>query len=160
MILPTPGPISAKCNFPLRNIPLAEQSLRRALQLNATLKAASKLLAEVLEKQGKTTQSAAVKQVNQQHQILKEKVVEAYRLCHGEATRRKGPERGEALCKEVLQVDPEHVGAKEFLINRALETGRARWAEELGSLLSAQNARAVKMVAKTQLCIGATGSVG
>ena len=123
-----------KVQSSLEKYSLAEQSLRRALQLNATLKGASKLLAEVLEKQGKTTQSAVVKQVNQQHQILKEKVVEAYRLSTG-ATEDKGPERGENLCKEVLQVDPEHVGAKEFLINRALETGRARWAEELSRSL-------------------------
>ncbi|ETN92913.1 tetratricopeptide repeat protein [Gammaproteobacteria bacterium MOLA455] len=123
-----------KVQFSLEKYSLAEQSLRRALQLNATLKGASKLLAEVLEKQGKTTQSAVVKQVNQQHQILKEKVVEAYRLSTG-TDEDKGPERGETLCKEVLQVDPEHVGAKEFLINRALETGRARWAEELSRSL-------------------------
>ncbi|UVW36017.1 sulfotransferase [SAR92 clade bacterium H455] len=123
-----------KVQFSLEKNLLAEQSLRRALQLNSALKGASKLLAEVLEKQGKTTQSAVVKQVNQQHQILKEKVVEAYRLSTG-ATEDKGPERGETLCKEVLQADSEHVGAKEFLINRALETGRARWAEELSRSL-------------------------
>jgi tetratricopeptide (TPR) repeat protein len=123
-----------KVQFSLEKYPLAEQSLRRALQLNSTLKAASKLLAEVLEKQGKTNQSAAVNQVNQQHQMLKEKVVEAYRLSSG-ANEDKGPERGETLCKEVLQTDPEHVGAKEFLINRALESGRARWAEELARSL-------------------------
>jgi len=123
-----------KVQFSLEKNLLAEQSLRRALQLNSALKGASKLLAEVLEKQGKTTQSAVVKQVNQQHQILKEKVVEAYRLSTG-AAEDKGPERGETLCKEVLQADPEHVGAKEFLINRALETGRARWAEELARSL-------------------------
>ena len=126
-----------KVQFSLEKYPLAEQSLRRALQLNSTLKAANKLLAEVLEKQGKTTQSAAVKQVNQQHRLLKEKVIEAYRLSAGrdEVAQENGPERGEALCKEVLQVDPEHVGAKEFLINRALESGRARWAEELARSL-------------------------
>ena len=123
-----------KVQFSLEKNLLAEQSLRRALQLNSALKGASKLLAEVLEKQGKTTQSAVVKQVNQQHQILKEKVFEAYRLSTG-AAEDKGPERGETLCKEVLQADPEHVGAKEFLINRALETGRARWAEELSRSL-------------------------
>ena len=123
-----------KVQFSLEKNLLAEQSLRRALQLNSALKGASKLLAEVLEKQGKTTQSAVVKQVNQQHQILKEKVFEAYRLSTG-AAEDKGPERGETLCKEVLQADPEHVGAKEFLINRALETGRARWAEELARSL-------------------------
>ena len=123
-----------KVQFSLEKNLLAEQSLRRALQLNSALKGASKLLAEVLEKQGKTTQSAVVKQVNQQHQILKEKVFEAYRLSTG-AAEDKGPERAETLCKEVLQADPEHVGAKEFLINRALETGRARWAEELSRSL-------------------------
>ena len=123
-----------KVQFSLEKYSLAEQSLRRALQLNSTLKAASKLLEEVLKKQGKTTQSAAVQQVNQRHQLLKEKVIEAYRLSAG-AVEDKGPEKGEALCKEVLQADPEHVGAKEFLINRALESGRARWAEELARSL-------------------------
>jgi tetratricopeptide (TPR) repeat protein len=123
-----------KVQFSLEKYSLAEQSLRRALQLNSTLKAASKLLEEVLKKQGKTTQSAAVQQVNQRHQLLKEKVIEAYRLSAG-AVEDKGSEKGEALCKEVLQADPEHVGAKEFLINRALESGRARWAEELARSL-------------------------
>jgi tetratricopeptide (TPR) repeat protein len=122
-----------KVQSALENYPSAEQSLRRALQLNPSLKAANKLLAEVLEKQGKTTQSAAVERVNQQHQILKNKVVEAYRLSNEAAG--IGNDRAEALCREVLQADPEHVGAKEFLINRALETGRARWAEELARSL-------------------------
>jgi tetratricopeptide (TPR) repeat protein len=122
-----------KVQSALENYPSAEQSLRRALQLNTSLKVASKLLAEVLEKQGKTAQSAAVERVNQQHQILKNKVVEAYRLSNEAAG--IGNDRAEALCREVLQADPEHVGAKEFLINRALETGRARWAEELARSL-------------------------
>jgi tetratricopeptide (TPR) repeat protein len=122
-----------KVQSALENYPSAEQSLRRALQLNGSLKVASKLLAEVLEKQGKTAQSAAVERVNQQHQILKNKVVEAYRLSSEAAG--IGNDRAEALCREVLQADPEHVGAKEFLINRALETGRARWAEELARSL-------------------------
>ena len=122
-----------KVQSALENYPSAEQSLRRALQLNASLKVASKLLAEVLEKQGKTAQSAAVERVNQQHQMLKNKVVEAYRLSSEAAG--IGNDRAEALCREVLQADPEHVGAKEFLINRALETGRARWAEELARSL-------------------------
>ena len=122
-----------KVQSALESYPSAEQSLRRALQLNGSLKVANKLLAEVLEKQGKTAQSAAVERVNQQHQILKNKVVEAYRLS-SEADG-IGNDRAEALCREVLQADPEHVGAKEFLINRALETGRARWAEELARSL-------------------------
>jgi|TARA_B110000902_G_scaffold23940_1_gene26472 tetratricopeptide (TPR) repeat protein len=122
-----------KVQSALESYPSAEQSLRRALQLNGSLKVANKLLAEVLEKQGKTAQSAAVERVNQQHQILKNKVVEAYRLSNEAAG--IGNDRAEALCREVLQADPEHVGAKEFLINRALETGRARWAEELARSL-------------------------
>jgi tetratricopeptide (TPR) repeat protein len=132
-----------KVQFALENYASAEQSLRRALKLNPTLKAANKQLAEVLEKQGKTTQSAAVEKVVQQHQLLKSKVAEAYKLAAGvdEPSPGEGAggiggiERAEALCKEVLQVDPQHVGAKEFLINRALETGRARWAEELARSL-------------------------
>jgi tetratricopeptide (TPR) repeat protein len=123
-----------KVQLSLEKYPLAEQSLRRALQLNSSLKAANKLLAEVLKQQGKTTQSAAVDWVNQQHQVLKEKVIEAYRLST-DAREERGPERAEALCKEVLEADPEQVGAKEFLINRALESGRARWAEELARSL-------------------------
>ena len=79
-------------------------------------------------------QSAAVDWVNQQHQVLKEKVIEAYRLST-DAREERGSERAEALCKEVLEADPEQVGAKEFLINRALESGRARWAEELARSL-------------------------
>ena len=114
-----------KVQLSLEKYPLAEQSLRRALQLNSSLKAANKLLAEVLKQQGKTTQSAAVDWVNQQHQVLKEKVIEAYRLST-DAREERGSERAEALCKEVLEADPEQVGAKEFLINRALESGRAR----------------------------------
>lgn len=126
-----------KVQFDLDNYPSAEQSLQRAVKLNPTLKVASKLLAQVLEQQGKVNQSAAVEQVNQQHQILKNKVVEAYRLAAGtdKASPETAAERAEALCREVLQADPEHVGAKEFLINRALETGRARWAEELARSL-------------------------
>ena len=126
-----------KVQYDLENYASAEQSLKRALKLNPTLKAANKLLAEVLEKQGKITQSAAVEKLVQQHQILKGKVAEAYHLATGTdgSSPEKGAERAEALCKEVLQADPEHVGAKEFLINRALETGRARWAEELARSL-------------------------
>lgn len=126
-----------KVQFELENHPSSEQSLKRALTLNPGLKAANKLLAQVLEKQGKATQSAAVEQVNQQHQLLKSKVAEAYKLAAGvdKSSLGKGAERAEALCKDVLQVDPQHVGAKEFLINRALETGRARWAEELARSL-------------------------
>jgi len=120
-----------KVQFDLENYPSSEQSLKRALKLNPSLKVANKLLAQVLEQQGKVNQSAAVQQVNQQHQLLKNKVVEAYRL----ASEDKEPDRAETLCKEVLQADAEHVGAKEFLINRALETGRARWAEELARSL-------------------------
>ena len=120
-----------KVQFDRENHPSSEQSLKRALKLNPSLKVANKLLAQVLEQQGKATQSAAVEQVNQQHQLLKNKVVEAYRL----SSEDKGSDRAETLCKEVLQADPEHVGAKEFLINRALETGRARWAEELARSL-------------------------
>ena len=41
----------------------------------------------------------------------------------------------EIQCREVLKQDPDNVGAKEFLIERALESGRARWAEELARTL-------------------------
>ena len=126
-----------KVQFSLKNYVSAEQSLKRAVKLNPTLKAANKLLVEVLEKQGKNTQSAVAEQVVQRHQLLKNKVAEAYKLASGvsESSPGKAAESAEALCREVLQADPEHVGAKEFLINRALETGRARWAEELARSL-------------------------
>jgi tetratricopeptide (TPR) repeat protein len=126
-----------KVQFSLKNYVSAEQSLKRAVRLNPTLKAANKLLVEVLEKQGKNTQSAAAEQVVQRHQLLKNKVAEAHKLASGvsESSPGKAAESAEALCREVLQADPEHVGAKEFLINRALETGRARWAEELARSL-------------------------
>ena len=88
-----------KVQFDLENYPSAEQSLQRAVKLNPTLKVANKLLAQVLEQQGKVNQSAAVEQVNQQHQTLKNKVVEAYRLAAGtdKASPETAAERAEAL---------------------------------------------------------------
>ena len=82
-----------KVQFDQENYPSSEQSLKRALKLNPSLKVANKLLAQVLEQQGKATQSAAVEQVNQQHQLLKNKVVEAYRL----SSEDKGSDRAETL---------------------------------------------------------------
>jgi len=114
----------------LKQYDLAEQSLRRALQLDSKLKGPSKLLAQVLDLQGKAEQSVEVQRVNQQHSALEAQVVQAYNLFN-----ENNLEEAESLCREVLNIDSDHVGAKEFLINRALESGRARWAEELARSL-------------------------
>ena len=114
----------------LKQYDLAEQSLRRALQLDSKLKGPSKLLAQVLDLQGKAEQSVEVQRVNQKHSKLEAQVVQAYNLYN-----ENNLEEAESLCREVLNIDSDHVGAKEFLINRALESGRARWAEELARSL-------------------------
>ncbi|MDC0088532.1 sulfotransferase [Porticoccaceae bacterium] len=104
----------------------AEQSLRRALRLDNKLKAPAKLLQRVLEDLGKTAQSAEVGAINRRHAELKNKVQQAFQLTKdGDAI------AAEKLCLEVLAVDADNVGAKELLIDRALETDRARWAEEM-----------------------------
>ena len=108
----------------------AEQSLRRALQLDARLTAPAKLLQTVLEKLGKTVQSAEIETINKKHAELKAKVQQAFQL-----TRQGDAVGAEKLCLEVLAADPENVGAKELLIDRALETDRARWAEEMARAL-------------------------
>lgn len=108
----------------------AEQSLRRALHLDAKLKAPAKLLQGVLAELGKTEQSAEVDAINRRHAEFKSKVQQAFQLNKdGDAN------TAEKLCREVLAVDTDNVGAKELLIDRALETDRARWAEEMARSL-------------------------
>ena len=108
----------------------AEKSLRRALSLDGKLKAPRKLLEKVLLAQGKTDQSAEVEALNRRSDELKDKVVEASRLL-------KAGDRAasEKLCQEVLAVDRDNVGAKELMIDHALDSGRARWAEEMARQL-------------------------
>jgi len=108
----------------------AEQSLRRALSLDDRLKAPRRLLEKVLLAQGKTDQSAQIAALNRQSEELKNKVIEASSLL--KAGDRAGSEK---LCQEVLAVDPDNVGAKELMIDHALDSGRARWAEELSRQL-------------------------
>ena len=84
----------------------AEQSLRRALHLDAKLKAPAKLLQGVLAELGKTEQSAEVDAINRRHAELKSKVQQAFQLNKdGDAS------TAEKLCREVLAVDTDNVGA-------------------------------------------------
>ena len=120
----------AKVQFSLEQYPQSEQSARRALALDPKLKGPSRLLEKVLQQQGKTEQVAAVEAVNRQANELKEKVQQARTLAQ------KGEMSAcETLCTEILAQDADNVGAKELMIERALETGRARWAEELARSL-------------------------
>jgi tetratricopeptide (TPR) repeat protein len=120
-----------KVQYALKTYEAAEASLRQALALDSKLKGPSKLLALVLRELGKAEQSKALDTINQQRAALKEKVHEAYRMAVA------GDVAGaESQCRAVLKQDPDNVGAKEFLIERALESGRARWAEELARSLT------------------------
>ncbi|MDB4076806.1 sulfotransferase [Porticoccaceae bacterium] len=119
-----------KVQYALKKYPQSESSLRRALALDGKLKGPSNLLAQLLKELGKADQSEALDSINAQRAALKEKVYAAYRMATA------GDIAGaETQCREVLKQDPDNVGAKEFLIERALESGRARWAEELSRSL-------------------------
>ena len=119
-----------KLQHGLGELESAEQSLRKALRLDPRLKAPAKLLQTVLEQLGKTRQSAEIEVINKKHAALKAQVQEAFQL-----TKAGDAAGAEKLCLEVLNSDPENVGAKELLIDRALETDRARWAEEMARAL-------------------------
>jgi len=119
-----------KLQHGLGELESAEQSLRKALRLDPRLKAPAKLLQTVLEQLGKTRQSAEIEVINKNHAALKAQVQEAFQL-----TKAGDAAGAEKLCLEVLNSDPENVGAKELLIDRALETDRARWAEEMARAL-------------------------
>jgi tetratricopeptide (TPR) repeat protein len=122
-----------RVQYALKTYEEAEVSLRQALVLDSKLKGPSKLLVSVLRALGKTDQSTKLDSINQQRAELKEKVHEAYRLVvAGDVG------KAERQCREVLKRDPDNTGAKEFLIERALETGRARWAEQLARSLTRQ----------------------
>ena len=119
-----------KVQYALKKYPQSESSLRRALALDGKLKGPSNLLAQLLKELGKADQSEALDSINTQRAALKEKVYTAYRMATaGDMA------AAETQCREVLKQDPDNVGAKEFLIERALESGRARWAEELARSL-------------------------
>lgn len=122
-----------KVQYALKNYGAAEVSLRQALVLDGKLKGPSNLLALVLKQLGKADQSKALDSINEQRAALKEKVHEAYRLAvAGDVA------TAERQCREVLKADPDNAAAKEFLIERALDSGRARWAEELARSLTRQ----------------------
>jgi tetratricopeptide (TPR) repeat protein len=115
-----------RVQYDLGQLAEAEHSLRRAIALDSKLKGPSKLLETLLHDLGKTDQSDQLAAVNRQRTALKDKVVQAFKLyTEGD------PAAAEALCREVLAVDADHVGAKELLIERAMDTDRAAWAEEL-----------------------------
>jgi len=119
-----------KVQYELKQYEVAEVSLRRALALDGKLKVPSKLLALVLKELGKGGQSKVLDSINERRAELKEKVRNAYRMAGtGDIS------EAERQCRDVLKQDPDNVGAKEFLIERALESGRARWAEELARSL-------------------------
>ena len=118
-----------KAQFALDQLDNSEKSLRRALQLDGKLKGPSKLLEKVLQAQGKTEQSGDLEKVNRQADELKSKVVEASALF------RSGDRAAsEALCQEVLVQDTDNAGAKELMIEHALDSGRARYAEQLAAV--------------------------
>ena len=119
-----------KAQFALDQLGNSEKSLRRALQLDGKLKGPSKLLEKVLQAQGKTEQSGDLEKVNRQADELKSKVVEA-----GALFRSGDRAASEALCQEVLVQDTDNAGAKELMIEHALDSGRARYAEQLARSL-------------------------
>ena len=104
----------------------AEQYLKQALKIDPKLKAARNLLERVLAESGKSDEQAHHAEINQQRQQLKKDVIKAVALVkEGKA------EEAEKLCRMVLDKDPTNIGAKEILINQAIETNRATWAERL-----------------------------
>ena len=119
-----------KAQFALKQLGSSEKSLRRALHLDEKLKGPSKLLAKVLQAQGKTELSGDLERVNREADELKIKVVEA-----GALFRSGDRAASEALCQEVLVEDADNVGAKELMIEHALDSGRARYAEQLARSL-------------------------
>lgn len=122
-----------KVQYGLKQYEASESSLRRALSLDGKLKGPSKLLSLVLKELGKADQSKTLDSINQKRSELKEQVHEAYRMAVA-----GNLAAAESQCRQVLKQDPDNVGAKEFLIERALESGRARWAEELARSLTRQ----------------------
>jgi len=111
----------------------AELALKKALSIDPGLKAGRNLLEQLLEKMGKEEESTHHAEINQKRKNLKKDVIEASKLFAED----KGKE-AEKICLEVLKIDPANIGAKELLINHAMDTNRGRWAEQLAGSLTEQ----------------------
>ena len=111
----------------------SEKSLRRAMSLDPKLKAPSKLLEKLLHQLGNQDQLADVEAINRRSDDIKSLVLEAKALAKAEDW-----DACETLCNDILAQDADNVGAKELMIQRALDTGRARWAEALARSLIRQ----------------------
>ena len=82
---------------------------------------------------GKTDEQTHHADINQRRRALKADLAKAMALM-----KQDKPEEAEKICLAVLDKDPNNVGAKELLINRAMETNRGRWAEQLSCSLVRQ----------------------
>lgn len=111
----------------------AEEALKQALSIDPGLKAARNMLEKLLEKMGKDGEFAHHAEINQRRKDLKKDVVRALELL-----KQDQGEEAEKICLEVLKIDLANVGAKEILINRATDTNRGRWAEQLAGSLTEQ----------------------
>lgn len=122
--------------------------LRRALDLKPQLKAASNLLEQALATLNRDDEAAQLQQRNQQRRALRDEVVAAGKLL------RAGDGAGaEKICQQILQQDPHNFAARELLINRAVETNRAQWGEQIARSMIAEmpeNARWWLSLAHTQ----------
>jgi predicted Zn-dependent protease len=107
-----------------------EKSLRRAIQLDSKLKGPGRLLEKLLQTRGSGQELADIEAVNRQREKTRDNVIEA-----GALAKAGDWVACEELCKKILAEDKDNAGAKELMIERALETGRARWAEELARSL-------------------------
>ena len=119
-----------KVQLALEQFAASEKSLRRAMSLDPKLKAPSKLLEKLLHQLGNQEQLADVEAINRRRDEIKNLVLEAKALAKAEDWA-----ACETLCNDILAQDADNVGAKELLIQRALDTGRARWAEALARSL-------------------------
>ena len=119
-----------KVQLALEQFAASEKSLRRAMSLDPKLKAPSKLLEKLLQQLGNQEQLADVEAINRRRDEIKNLVLEAKALAKAEDWA-----ACETLCNDILTQDADNVGAKELLIQRALDTGRARWAEALARSL-------------------------
>ena len=119
-----------KVQFALEQYESCEKSLRRAIQLDSKLKGPSRLLEKLLQTRGSAKQLADIETVNRQREKTRDNVMEA-----GTLAKAGDWVACEELCKKILAEDEDNAGAKELMIERALETGRARWAEELARSL-------------------------
>ena len=111
----------------------AEKSLKRAIEIDPGLKSARNLLERVLAEIGKLDEQAHHAEINQRRRALKAELANAVALMKQDKA-----EEAEKICLSVLKTDPNSVGAKELLINRAMDTNRASWAEQLSRSLVQQ----------------------